>query len=137
MGIDQCRLIDLPKILDARGNLTFIESGRHMPFEFKRVYYLYDVPGGSERGGHAHKSLHQFLIAMSGSFDVILDAGRGRQRFHLNRSYYGLYIPPMVWRELDNFSSGSVALALASEFYEEDEYIRDHAAFLEALRKAG
>jgi hypothetical protein len=116
MGIDQCRLIDLPKILDARGNLTFIESGRHMPFEFKRVYYLYDVPGGSERGGHAHKSLHQF---------------------HLNRSYYGLYIPPMVWRELDNFSSGSVALALASEFYEEDEYIRDHAAFLEALRKAG
>jgi len=137
MGIDQCRLIDLPKILDARGNLTFIESGRHMPFEFKRVYYLYDVPGGSERGGHAHKSLHQFLIAMSGSFDVILDAGRGRQRFHLNRSYYGLYIPPMVWRELDNFSSGSVALALASEFYEEDEYIRDHAAFLEALRWAG
>jgi dTDP-4-dehydrorhamnose 3,5-epimerase-like enzyme len=137
MGIDQCRLIDLPKILDARGNLTFIESGRHMPFEFKRVYYLYDVPGGSERGGHAHKSLHQFLIAMSGSFDVILDAGHGRQRFHLNRSYYGLYIPPMVWRELDNFSSGSVALALASEFYEEDEYIRDHAAFLEALRKAG
>jgi dTDP-4-dehydrorhamnose 3,5-epimerase-like enzyme len=137
MGIDQCRLIDLPKILDARGNLTFIESGRHLPFEFKRVYYLYDVPGGSERGGHAHKSLHQFLIAMSGSFDVILDAGRGRQRFHLNRSYYGLYIPPMVWRELDNFSSGSVALALASEFYEEDEYIRDHAAFLQALRKAG
>jgi hypothetical protein len=137
MGIDQCRLIDLPKILDARGNLTFIESGRHLPFEFKRVYYLYDVPGGSERGGHAHKSLHQFLIAMSGSFDVILDAGRGRQRFHLNRSYYGLYIPPMVWRELDNFSSGSVALALASEFYEEDEYIRDHAVFLEALRKAG
>jgi hypothetical protein len=137
MGIDQCRLIDLPKILDARGNLTFIESGRHLPFEFKRVYYLYDVPGGSERGGHAHKSLHQFLIAMSGSFDVILDAGRGRQRFHLNRSYYGLYIPPMVWRELDNFSSGSVALALASEFYEEDEYIRDHTVFLEALRKAG
>ena len=134
MGIDQCRLIDLPKILDARGNLTFIESGRHLPFEFKRVYYLYDVPGGSERGGHAHKSLHQFLIAMSGSFDVVLDAGRGRQRFHLNRSYYGLYIPPMVWRELDNFSSGSVAVALASEFYDEDEYIRDHAAFLEAVR---
>jgi dTDP-4-dehydrorhamnose 3,5-epimerase-like enzyme len=134
MGIDQCRLIDLPKILDARGNLTFIESGRHLPFELKRVYYLYDVPGGSERGGHAHKSLHQFLIAMSGSFDVVLDAGHGRQRFHLNRSYYGLYIPPMVWRELDNFSSGSVALALVSEFYDEDEYIRDHAAYLEAVR---
>jgi dTDP-4-dehydrorhamnose 3,5-epimerase-like enzyme len=134
MGIDQCRLIDLPKILDTRGNLTFIESGRHLPFEIKRVYYLYDVPGGSERGGHAHKALHQFLIAMSGSFDVVLDAGRGRQRFHLNRSYYGLYIPPMVWRELDNFSSGSVALALASEFYDEDEYIRDHAAYLEAVQ---
>jgi dTDP-4-dehydrorhamnose 3,5-epimerase-like enzyme len=137
MGIDQCRLIDLPKILDARGNLTFLESGRHLPFEFKRVYYLYDVPGGSERGGHAHRSLHQFLIAMSGSFDVVLDAGRGRQRFHLNRSYYGLYIPPMVWRELDNFSSGSVALALVSEFYDEDEYIRDHTVFLEAIRPGG
>ena len=133
MGIDQCRLIDLPKILDARGNLTFIESGRHLPFEFKRVYYLYDVPGGSERGGHAHRELHQFLIAMSGSFDVVLDAGRGKQRFHLNRSYYGLYIPPMVWRELENFSSGSVALALVSEFYDEDEYLRDHDAFLKAV----
>jgi dTDP-4-dehydrorhamnose 3,5-epimerase-like enzyme len=133
MGIDQCHLIDLPKILDARGNLTFIETGRHLPFQFKRVYYLYDVPGGSERGGHAHRELHQFLIAMSGSFDVILDAGRGRQRFHLNRSYYGLYIPPMVWRELDNFSSGSIALALVSEFYDEDEYLRDRDAFLEAV----
>jgi hypothetical protein len=131
MTMDAVRLIDLPRILDARGNLTFIEAGRHVPFEFKRVYYLYDVPGGSERGGHAHRELHQFLIAMSGSFDVILDAGRGRQRFHLNRSYYGLYIPPMVWRELDNFSSGSVALALASAYYDEDEYLRDHDAFLE------
>jgi dTDP-4-dehydrorhamnose 3,5-epimerase-like enzyme len=136
MGLDQCRLIDLPKILDARGNLTFIESTRHLPFQFKRIYYLYDVPGGSERGGHAHKSLHQFLIAMSGSFDVVLDAGRGRQRFHLNRSYYGLYIPPMVWRELDNFSSGSVALALASEYYDEDEYIRDHDSFLNSVHGA-
>ncbi|MEO8629049.1 MAG: FdtA/QdtA family cupin domain-containing protein [Betaproteobacteria bacterium] len=132
MGIDQCRLIDLPKILDTRGNLTFIESGRHLPFQFKRVYYLYDVPGGSERGGHAHRELHQFLIAMSGSFDVVLDAGRGRQRFHLNRSYYGLYIPPMVWRELENFSSGSVALALVSEYYDEDEYLRDYDEFLKA-----
>jgi dTDP-4-dehydrorhamnose 3,5-epimerase-like enzyme len=134
MTMDAVRLIDLPKILDARGNLTFIETGRHVPFEFKRVYYLYDVPGGSERGGHAHRELHQFLIAMSGSFDVILDAGRGRQRFHLNRSYYGLYIPPMVWRELDNFSSGSVALALASAYYDEDEYMRDYDAFLKEVR---
>ena len=134
MTMEAVRLIDLPKILDARGNLTFIETGRHVPFEFKRVYYLYDVPGGSERGGHAHRELHQFLIAMSGSFDVILDAGRGRQRFHLNRSYYGLYIPPMVWRELDNFSSGSVALALASAYYDEDEYMRDYDAFLKEVR---
>jgi dTDP-4-dehydrorhamnose 3,5-epimerase-like enzyme len=126
MGIDQCRIIDLPKIPDARGNLTFIEAGRHLPFEFKRVYYLYDVPGGSERGGHAHRELHQFLIAMSGSFDVILDAGRGRQRFHLNRSYYGLYIAPMVWREIENFSSGSVCLALVSEYFSEPDYIRNY-----------
>ena len=125
MGIDECRLIDLPKVPDARGNLTFIESGRHLPFEFKRVYYLYDVPGGSERGGHAHRTLHQFLIAMSGSFDVILDAGRGRQRFHLNRSYYGLYIAPMVWREIENFSSVSVCLALVSDFFTEADYIRN------------
>ena len=126
MGIDQCRIMDLPKISDARGNLIFIESGRHLPFEFRRVYYLYDVPGGSERGGHAHRTLHQFLIAMSGSFDVILDAGRGRQRFQLNRSYYGLYIAPMVWREIENFSSGSVCLALVSDFFSEADYIRDY-----------
>jgi hypothetical protein len=129
MGIDQCRIMDLPKIPDARGNLTFIESGRHLPFDFRRVYYLYDVPGGSERGGHAHRTLHQFLIAMSGSFDVVLDAGRGRQRFHLNRSYYGLYIAPMVWREIENFSSGSVCLALVSDFFSEADYIRDYDSY--------
>ena len=135
MGIDQCRIMDLPKIPDARGNLTFIESGRHLPFEFKRVYYLYDVPGGSERGGHAHRSLHQFLIAMSGSFDVILDAGHGRQRFHLNRSYYGLYIAPMVWREIENFSSGSVCLALVSDFFSEADYIRDYDEYRRSVAR--
>lgn len=129
MNLLKCKMIDLPKILDARGNLTFIEASRHVPFEIRRVYYLYDVPGGATRGGHAHRNLEQFIIAAMGSFDVILDDGIKRQRFHLNRSYYGLYIPSMVWRELDNFSSGSVCLVLASEFYEEDDYIRDYETF--------
>ena len=106
MSPQQCRLIDLPRINDPRGNLTFIENDRHIPFEIKRVYYLYDVPGGSLRAGHAHKTLRQFLIAMSGSFDVTVDDGQHKMKFHLNRSYYGLYIPPMIWREIDNFSSG-------------------------------
>ncbi|HSR42749.1 MAG TPA: FdtA/QdtA family cupin domain-containing protein, partial [Longimicrobiales bacterium] len=116
-----------------RGNLTFIEQNRHVPFEIKRVYYLYDVPGGAERGGHAHRALHQFLIAMSGSFDVILDDGRERKKIHLNRSYYGLYICPYIWRELDNFSSGSVCMALASELYDESDYFRDYDEFVQAL----
>ena len=135
MQIRKCHLIDLPRITDPRGNLTFIETGRHIPFEIRRVYYLYDVPGGATRAGHAHKALHQFLIAMSGSFDVIVDDGRNRKKIHLNRSYYGLYIPPMVWREIDNFSSGSVCLALASEIYDEDDYYRDYDQFLNAVKK--
>ena len=128
--IEQCRLIDLPKITDPRGNLSFIEGGRHIPFEIKRVYYLYDVPGGSDRGSHAHKSLHQFIVAMSGSFDVVLDDGREKKRFHLNRSYYGLYVCPMMWRDLDNFSSGAVCMVLASDYYDEADYIRDYQEFL-------
>ena len=107
MGLSDCKIIDLPVIHDPRGNLTFIENSRHIPFDFKRVYYLYDVPGGSERGGHANKQLHQFVIAMSGSFDIVLDDGKDRTRHHMNRSYHGLYICPMIWREIDNFSSGS------------------------------
>jgi dTDP-4-dehydrorhamnose 3,5-epimerase-like enzyme len=133
-AIDDCYIIKLPKITDPRGNLTFIEGGRHVPFEIKRVYYTYDVPGGAERGGHAHRKLKQFLVAMSGSFDVILDDGRNKRRFHLNRSYYGLYICPMVWREMDNFSSGSVCMAIASEFYDEFDYYRDYNEFLKAIR---
>lgn len=133
MELASCRLINLPRIHDLRGNLTFIESGRHVPFEIRRVYYLYDVPGGAERGGHAHKKLHQFLVAMSGSFDVILDDGRRKKRFHLNRSYFGLYICPMIWRELDNFSSGSVCMVLASNIYDEADYYRDYSEFLTAL----
>jgi dTDP-4-dehydrorhamnose 3,5-epimerase-like enzyme len=134
MSLADCKLIDLPKVTDPRGNLTFIEGGRHVPFEIKRVYYLYDVPGGAERGGHAHKDLYQLIVAMSGSFDIVLDDGYERQRFHLNRSYVGLYIPRMVWRELDNFSSGSVCMVLASNFYDEDDYYRDHVDFLIAIK---
>lgn len=135
MGLSESRIIELPKITDKRGNLTFIEENRHVPFYIKRVYYLYDVPGGETRAGHTHKSLQQFMIAASGSFDVILDDGSKRNRVHLNRSYYGLYIPPMIWRELNNFSSGSVCLVLASEYYDEDDYIRDYEMFKKMVRK--
>jgi len=129
MALSDCRLIALPKITDARGNLSFIEGGSHIPFKIERVYYLYDVPGGSERGAHAHKSLHQFIVAMSGSFDVSLSDGKNTKRFHLNRSYYGLYMCPLMWRELDNFSSGAVCLVLASATYDETDYIRDYFEF--------
>jgi hypothetical protein len=133
VSIAKCRLVDLPKIQDPRGNLTFIEGNSHIPFDIQRVYFLYDVPGGSERGGHAHKALHQLIIAMSGSFDVALNDGREKKRFHLNRSYYGLYVCPMIWRELDNFSSGSVCMVLASNRYAEDDYYRDYNEYLSAM----
>jgi len=127
-----CRLIDLPKVTDPRGNLTFIEGGRHIPFDIQRVYYLYDVPGGAERGGHAHKELRQLIIAISGSFDVVLDDGREKKRVHLDRSYHGLYVCPMIWRELDNFSSGSVCMVLASNRYDEADYYRSYDDYLAA-----
>ncbi|MFO1487495.1 MAG: FdtA/QdtA family cupin domain-containing protein [Verrucomicrobiota bacterium] len=133
MTIDDCNIINLQKIADPRGNLTFIEGNRHVPFDIKRVFYLYDVPGGADRGGHALKTCQQFLIAMSGSFDVILKDGRNERRIHLNRSYYGLLIAPMVWREMDNFSSGSVCLVVASENYDASNYIRDFGDFMKTV----
>ena len=133
MYLKNRRLIELPKITDPRGNLTFVEGQNHIPFEIKRVFYLYDVPGGADRAGHALKTCHQFIIAMSGSFDVILYDSKEKQRIHLNRSYYGLHIPPMLWREIDNFSSGSVCLALASEKYDPDDYYRDYNEYLRGV----
>ena len=137
MALADCRLIDLPKVNDARGNLTFIEGERHLPFEIRRVFYLYDVPGGSTRAGHALKSCQQFLVALSGAFDVLLDDGVEKQRFHLNRAHFGLYVAPLVWRELDNFSGNSVCLVLASEAYEPAGYLREYRDFLAAVRDGG
>jgi hypothetical protein len=134
MNVRGCKIIDLPKISDPRGNLTFIEPPQHVPFDIARVYYLYDVPGGAERGGHAHKELQQLIIAMSGSFDIVLDDGVNKERIHLNRPYFGLYVNTMVWRELDNFSSGSVCMVLASIPYDESDYYRDYEEFSQALK---
>lgn len=126
----QCKVIELPQMRDPRGNLTFIEGGLHIPFPIKRVYYLDAVPGGADRGGHAHKALKQLVIALSGSFDVALDDGRSKKTYHLNRSHLGLYVCPLVWRHIANFSSGSVCLVLASELYDENDYLRDYEKFL-------
>ena len=134
-NLDSCKIIDLPKISDPNGNLTFIESSNQIPFDIKRVYYMYDIPGGSYRGAHAHKNLHQLIIAMSGSFDIEIDDGENKKRFHLNRSYYGLYVPPMMWRLLDNFSSGVVCMVLASEFYDEGDYFRDYQDFVAEVKR--
>ena len=134
MPIHDAKIITLPKIEDRRGNLTFIEGHNHVPFAIARVYYLYDVPGGVERGGHAHKELEQFIIAASGSFDVALDDGKTKKTFSLNRSYYGLYLPRMIWREIVNFSSGAVCLVLASLPYDEEDYYRDYDVFIQAAR---
>jgi dTDP-4-dehydrorhamnose 3,5-epimerase-like enzyme len=132
MNIDDCKLIELPRVQDPRGNLTAIESRQNVPFDIKRVYYLYDVPGGAVRAGHAHKKLQQLMIAMSGSFDVKVDNGRDKRTFHLNRSYFGLFLPSMVWRDIDNFSSGSVCMVLASEHYDRADYYYEYDEFLAA-----
>jgi hypothetical protein len=129
-------IIQLPKILDDRGNLSFIEEGNHIPFKIERTYWIYDVPGGERRGGHAYSDLQEFIVALSGSFDVVLHDGTKELRFHLNRSYYGLYIPKMMWRELENFSTNSLALILADKKYSEEAYIRDFDEFVQK-RNAG
>ena len=122
-------IIQLPKIMDPRGNLSFFETEKHIPFKIKRTYWIYDVPGGEKRGGHAYKQTEEFVVALSGSFDVVLDNGTSRQTFSLNRSYYGLYIPKMYWREMCNFSTNSLALIVASTDYDENNYIRDYKIF--------
>jgi len=134
MNLKQCQIIELPKISDPRGNLSYIEGGNHIPFAIQRVYYLYDIPGGEERGAHAHKELQQLIVAISGSFDVELSDGKQTERFTLNRPYQGLYVPTMLWRKLDNFSSGSVCMVLASNKYDEDDYYRDHQEYLNAVK---
>lgn len=134
MSLNQCQIIDLPKISDSRGNLSYIEGTNHIPFSIERVYYLYDVPGGEERGGHAHKELQQLIIAISGSFDVELSDGKQKKRFTLNRPYRGLYVPKMLWRELNNFSSGTVCMVLASDKYDEADYYRDFSDYLKIVR---
>lgn len=128
------KLIDLPKIADLRGNLTVAEGSCLVPFDIKRAYWVYDVPGGESRGGHAHKKLKQFVIALSGSFDVTLDDGTEKQTYHLNHPYQGLLIDTGIWRTLDDFSSGAVCLVLASEHFEEDDYIYDYDEFLKYVR---
>jgi dTDP-4-dehydrorhamnose 3,5-epimerase-like enzyme len=135
MPLQDCHIIELPKIEDHRGNLTFVEGGNHIPFEIRRVYYLYDVPGGASRAAHGHRALHQLMISMSGAFDVTLNDGYEKKTYHMNRSYYGLYIPPMIWRDLDNFSTGSVCMVLASNYYDESDYFRNYQEFLKAARE--
>lgn len=129
MRVSEARIIQLPKYLDVRGNLSVIEQNKEIPFGIKRSYWLYDVPGGESRGGHAYRMNEEFIVALSGSFDVILDDGMERKVFSLNRSYYGLYIPNGLWREIENFSTNSLALVMASEKYDADDYIRDYEEF--------
>lgn len=133
---EQVRLIELPKFLDERGNLSFFENNRHIPFAIRRTYWIYDVPGGERRGGHAYKTLSEFIVALSGSFDVVLDSGTERRTFQLNRSYCGLYVPRMIWRQLENFSTNSLALIVADQAYDAGDYIYDYEAFKNETRSA-
>ena len=129
MVINKVQLIQLPKITDPRGNLSFFESGKHIPFEIKRTYWIYDVPGGEIRGSHAFKESQEFIVALSGSFDIVIHDGIEEKKYALNRSYFGLYIPQMHWRRLENFSTNSLALVVSSIFYDESDYIRDFETF--------
>ncbi len=133
-SISNCKFIEIPKVSDARGNLSFVESERHIPFQIQRIYYLYDVPAGASRAGHAHKNLHQLYIPVSGSFDIVIDDGVNKKTVSLNRPYFGLYVCPMIWRDINNFSSGSVCMTLASDYYDEADYFRDYQDFLNEVR---
>ncbi len=133
--VHDCNIIDLPKISERKGAITPIYSGVQVPFDIARVYYLFDVPGGESRGGHAHKELQQLIVSVMGAFDVMLDDGNERRRVHLDRAYFGLYIPSMIWRELENFSSGGICLVLASLPYNANDYIRDYDSFLREKKK--
>lgn len=128
--IEDCKIIELPKFLDARGNLSFAENWQHIPFEIKRTYWIYDVPGGEDRGGHAFRANQEVVIALSGAFDVVVDDGSERKTFSLNRSYYGLYVPAGLWRTMENFSTNSFALEFGSEHYDARDYVRDYDEFL-------
>ncbi len=128
-SIDDCQLIDLPKVNDARGNLTFVEGSKHIPFPIKRVFYIYDVPTGADRGAHSHREQHQFLVCLSGSFDVVVDDGRNTGTIHLNRPWKGLHIPPMIWAAETNFDAGTVCLVLASDLFAESDYVREYVEF--------
>lgn len=128
--VSNCEIIDLPKILDSRGNLSIIEEWKNIPFKIERTYWIYDVPGGEFRGGHAYKENQELIVSLSGSFDVIIDDGKEKKTFSLNRSYYGLYVPKGLWREMENFSTNALALVLASTKYDENDYIRDYNNFL-------
>jgi len=128
------KILDLPKYLDPRGNLSFIEQNNQIPFEIKRIYWIYDVPGGEVRGGHAFKEQHEVIVALSGSFDVIIDNGVEEYKFSLNRSYYGLYLPNLLWRRVENFSTNALALVISSTEYSELDYIRDYSKFKDMVR---
>ncbi len=136
MHVDDCRVIEFPKITDPKGNLTFIEKERHVPFEIKRIFYLYDVPTGESRGAHAHKTLQQVLICLAGSFDVVVDDGLRQKKVHLNRPWRGLYMPPLIWGAEVNFDAGSVCLVLASDLYSEADYYRDYSTYVAAVTEA-
>lgn len=133
--INDCNIIQLPKISERKGAITPIYSSEHVPFQIERVFYLYDVPGGEGRGAHAHKALHQFIVSVMGAFDVVMDDGKEKRRVRLDRAFYGLYIPPMIWAHEENFSSGGICLVLASMTYDENDYIRDYNDFLQERQK--
>ena len=134
--MQQPKIINLPKILDQRGNLSFFQNEDHLPFSIKRVYWIYDVPGGETRGGHAYREMQEFIIALSGSFDVVLFDGKEEVKYTLNRSYYGLYIPKMLWRRMENFSTNALAFVASDSFYDEQEYIRDMDIFINEIHGA-